>query len=42
MDIKFTVEVCDFLYSCKHASKYNKIPSFVEKIPKSQKKFVVY
>ncbi len=29
--MKFTIEVYDFLYCCKHESKYSRIPCFVEK-----------
>jgi hypothetical protein len=38
MNIKFTVKVCAFLYYYKHESKYNKIPCFIEKDPKTTNK----
>jgi hypothetical protein len=42
MNITFIVEVCASLYYLKSESKYNKIPCFVEKIPKQQVKSIVY
>ncbi len=42
MKLKFTIEVCDFLYCCKHDSKYNRTPSLVGKNPKQQLKFMVH
>ncbi len=41
MNIEFTIEVYTSLYYYKSASKYNRIPCFVEEISKTTSKFFI-